>query len=111
MSNEAKINIEAPETPQPPIRAYTTPPNGILETYSNYINANWGVMDVRIRFGQLTPVSGEAEGSKPPERVVVERVAVTLAWPEVIVLRNILSECIERYEKTNGELKIPTLPK
>jgi Protein of unknown function (DUF3467) len=109
MSDTTDKNDEK-ETPQPKPKAYTTPPQGMLDIYSNHILVNWGIYDLRIRFGQLIPISGESEGDGPTQRVVEERAAVTLAWTEVLMLRNLLSDVLARYEKVNGELKLPKLP-
>jgi Protein of unknown function (DUF3467) len=109
--NQDGRELAGHEVKQRPIRKYTVPPQGILEAYSNYINVNWGIFDMRIRFGQLVPVSGESETpNTAPERVVEERVAVTLAWGEVRVLADLLNDSLKKYEEANGEMpKIPKL--
>jgi hypothetical protein len=74
-----------------------------LDVYSNLIMVNWSLFDVRILFGQVVPPLSESVS-----RVVAEqRAAVTVAWAEAKVLRDLLTDAIQRYETVNGVIKPP----
>ena len=79
--------------------------DGVFETYSNFVHANWTIQDVRIRFGQLTPARDE-----PPRWLVKENAAVTLSWYQLKFLRDLVNDLVDRYEKANGELVPPQMP-
>jgi hypothetical protein len=97
---EEQKNAEQPVT----FRWVKTKDN-IPEIYSNYLQVSWTLFDVRIVLGQLVP-------SNPVSRefVVDERGTVTMAWPEVKVLREVLTNLVAKYEQTNGEIKPLKLP-
>lgn len=79
----------------------------VPEYYINVLHATWTVSDVRFRLGRIVPT-----GDQPPFGFVAEEeVGVTIAWSQMKNLRDILSNLVETYEKTNGELISPTLPK
>lgn len=85
---------------------WVRPKEGTPEIYGNFSNFSWTLFDVRVQIGQLIP-----KGSHPTLGFVVEeRGAVTMAWPEVKILRDVLADLVDRYEKVNGEIKPLTLP-
>ncbi len=81
-----------------------TPEGGVCEIYSNFLDVHWTRYDIRLKFAQVLP------GRRPNTWATEQRAAVTLAWPEAKVLRDLLVGLIDKYEKLNGELKIPELP-
>src|SRR5713101_5673363 len=84
------------------------PEEGICEVYSNFHHLNWTLYDVRIRFAQITP-----NPEQPPEAAgwaISEQAAVTMPWGQAKLLRDMLTEAIQRYEKLNGEITTPKLP-
>jgi hypothetical protein len=83
--------------------------DGIDEIYANYIDICWGCHDVRLRLGRIVPTDGGYGSSKPLRIVVEQTAAVTMAWNEAKLLRDILIDAIERYELANGELQWPKL--
>jgi hypothetical protein len=96
---------EQPEKEVPKI-TLIRPDDGVFETYSNFVDAVWTLFDVTIRFAQITPAPPES--GRPFD--AVENAAVTIAWPEAKILRNILGNLVERFEATNGEIKPLKLP-
>jgi hypothetical protein len=98
-----------PSVPPPP---FVPAPNGITEIYCNYYNINWSLFDVRIRLAQLIPTAdANTAGAGPIKHVAQERAALTMAWPEAKLLRDALSDAVEKYERVNGELKALKMPK
>lgn len=96
----------ANETPAFELREHKA---GIYEIYTNSIDICWGCHDVRLRLGRLVPADG-GYGSAKPLRIIVEQTAaVTMAWNEAKLLRDMLIDAIERYELANGELQWPKL--
>ena len=87
---------------------WSTSPNGVFETYSNFTHTSWSLYDVRVQFGQLRPELGDSKAF-----VVEERAAITVSWAHAKQLLKALGPIIESYEKTNGEilpLKLPPTP-
>jgi hypothetical protein len=83
--------------------------DGIVEIYANFIDICWGCHDVRLRLGRSIPIDGGYSSSKPLRIVVEQTTAVTMAWCEAKLLRDMLTDAVERYELANGELKWPNL--
>lgn len=81
---------------------------GVYETYANFFFLNWTPLDVRIRFAQLIPDPRQTQAAAPS--VANERAAITMSWGHARVLRNLLSDVLERYENLNGELVVPKMP-
>jgi hypothetical protein len=79
---------------------------GTPEIYGNYLHVSWTLFDVRLLVGQLIPSGPNLTAAFFAE----ERVAVTLAWPEVKILRDMVADLVAKYEKVNGEIKPLTLP-
>jgi hypothetical protein len=110
MDDEKQVAEESKETTVAPAVAipWIRNPDVIMEAYSNVLYVNWSLHDVRIRFGQIIP-----HPTMPPENAtwaVNEGADITIPWGQVKYLRDTLNDVIERYEKANGELKIPTMP-
>ncbi len=79
--------------------------NGVnQEIYGNFVHPSWTLFDVRLRVGQLIP----DEASKT--FVVEERAAVTFAWPQAKVLRDMFARLVDAYEEANGEIEPLKLP-
>ena len=94
----SKVRLEEPE-------------DGVFEAYSNVVNLNWTLYDVRIRFGELIQVPDEDRPTWENQHgLILERAAVTLPWHQAKLLRNILDGVIKNYETINGELKPIKLP-
>lgn len=96
----------ANETPAFEVREHK---DGICEIYANYLDICWGTHDVRLRLGRLVPTDGWYGSAKPLRIVVEQTAAVTMAWNEAKLLRDVLIDAIERYELANGELQWPKL--
>ena len=82
--------------------------DGVLDIYSNILYANWTLYDLRFRLGQIV-----ADPRKQPEKApwaIIERAVVTMPWGQVKYVRDLLNDCINRYEKANGEITIPKMP-
>jgi len=87
------------------------PESGISETFSNVVNMNWTLTDVRIRFAQLLQVPDDDRPTWENQHgILLERVAVTIPWHVAKILRDNLDGIIKNYEEINGELKAPKLP-
>jgi hypothetical protein len=81
---------------------FVKPDEGILQVYSNYIDAAWTLFDVTIRFAQIVPLP---RSGPEPHFEAEENVRVTVAWPEAKVLANIMTDLVKRFEEVNGEIK------
>jgi len=102
---EAPINIDLSKIP------LEQPEDGIFEAYSNVVNMNWTLYDVRIRFAELLQVPDEDRPNWENQHgVLLERVAVTIPWHQAKFLRDLLDGVIKNYEAINGELKQVRLP-
>lgn len=87
------------------------PDDGVFEAYSNVVNMNWTLYDVRIRFQELIQVPDDDRPTWENQHgILLERVAVTMSWHQAKVLRDLLCGVIKSYEETNGELKPLKLP-
>jgi hypothetical protein len=112
--NEPKGNAEAPASAgnidlgKLPLEE---PEGGVLEAYSNVINMNWTLYDVRLRFSELIQV-GDADRPtwENQHGILLERAAVTMPWHQAKYLRDMLDGVIKNFEALNGELKPIKLP-
>jgi hypothetical protein len=95
------------ETSELPPIEWRQPDNGVFETYSNFIHANWTAAEMRIRFAQLVP---DPRGPDAARWSIEERTAVIVSWVGAKYLRDLLSEAIARYENLNGEIKQGKIP-
>jgi hypothetical protein len=87
------------------------PEDGIFTAYSNLINLDWTLYDLRIRFGELIQVPNDEDPTwKNQHGILLERVAVTIPWHQAKILRDMLDGVIRNYEVLNGELKQIKLP-
>jgi len=80
--------------------AWATPKGPQPEIYTNFVHVSWTLFDMRFQLGALVP----AELGVSNAFVVEPRGAVTIAWAQAKVLRDILVGMIDSYEKTNGEI-------
>jgi hypothetical protein len=85
---------------------WVKPEEGAPEIYCNYVNVTWTLFDVRFLLGQLIPSGVDLNAGF----VVEQRGAVTFAWAEAKVLRDMLADLVARYESVNGEIKPIKLP-
>jgi hypothetical protein len=106
-SRKAEVVASEPKA-EVPLRGidWVQPAKGVLETYSNFINASWAPDDVRLRFGTLLP---DPNGIGV-NWTIEERVAVTLSWARAKDLRDLLVELIAKYEAKNGEVRHGVIP-
>ena len=97
-------NKQQPES-EPVIYKWVKSKDDTPEIYCNFLQASWTLFDVRFVLGQLVP-------SDPVSRefVVDERGTVTVAWPQVKILRDVLANLVAKYEQANGEIKQLKLP-
>ncbi|MGD0974820.1 MAG: DUF3467 domain-containing protein [Candidatus Korobacteraceae bacterium] len=80
---------------------YTKPADrGFPSVYSNNVAIGSTAFDVRIIFGEVLDTHGG-------ELVIEQRVQVTMAWLEAKLLKDILTQRIDGYEKANGPIKLP----
>jgi hypothetical protein len=87
------------------------PEDGVFEAYSNVVNTNWTLTDVRIRFAELIQVPDDDRPTWENQHgILLERVAVTIPWYQAKVLRDVLDGIVKNYESINGELKPLKLP-
>jgi hypothetical protein len=84
---------------------------GIFEGYSNVVNMNWTLYDVRLRFGELIQVPDDDRPTWENQHgIALERAAITIPWHQAKILRNMLDGVVKNYEELNGELKDIKLP-
>jgi hypothetical protein len=81
-------------------------PDGIFDVYANMMHITWSLDDVRIRLAQLVTSQETRDPGDKYVGVAEERAAVTLTWRGAKILRDQLSAIIDRYEKTNSEIKL-----
>lgn len=82
------------------------PEEGLLTAYSNLVNLDWTLHDIRLRFAELSQIPNEDNPTwKNQRHVLFERVAVRLPWHQAKALRDMLDGVIRNYEAVNGELK------
>jgi len=90
------------------------PEEGVVAAYSNWVNMDWTLYDLRLRFAELMQVpNDESPNWKNQHGILLERVAVTLPWHQAKNLRDMLTNVIRSYEELNGELqpiKLPSVP-
>jgi|SRR3954467_11273155 hypothetical protein len=82
---------------------------GSANVYSNWIYMNYSVTDVRIRFGLLIPSDYETPLAGQPESIAEEQVSVTMSWPQVKNLSQMLKLAVEAYENSNGPIELEKL--
>jgi hypothetical protein len=75
----------------------------VYETFTDYIHAFWTGSDFSLRFYKMTQPNVEIEPNRPA--VVEERAIVTMPWPQVKILRDLLVQVVERREKVYGEIR------
>lgn len=81
------------------------PESGLFEAYSNVVNMNWTLYDVRLRFAELIQVPDDDRPNWENQHgIVLEKVAVTIPWHQAKYLRDLLDGVIKNYESVNGTL-------
>jgi len=87
------------------------PEDGLFEAYSNVVNMNWTLTDVRLRFAELIQVPDDDRPNWENQHgVLLERAAITIPWYQAKALLNMLAGIIKNYEEINGEIKQLKLP-
>ena len=90
---------------------FIEPEEGALRTYSNVINLDWTLFDVRMRFAELIQVPREDNPIwTNQETVLLERAVITIPWQQAKALSGMLAAIVQNYEDLNGELKQVALP-
>lgn len=84
-----------------PVFKWAVPKEPKPEIYTNFVHTSWTLYDVRFQLGLLVP----AEAGASLDFIVEQQGAVTLGWPQVKNLRDLVIGLVESYEKTNGEIK------
>jgi hypothetical protein len=86
------------------------PEAGIVDAYANVINYNWTLTDVRLRFAELLHVPNpDSPNWTNQDKVIMEKVSVTIPWYQAKLMRDMLNKIVGAYEAVNGELKQPKL--
>ena len=94
----AKLPLEEPE-------------EGVFSVFSNLVNLDWTLYDIRLRFGELLQVPNEDNPTWENQHgILLEKAAIRLPWHQAKLLRNMLDHVLRNYEEANGELKPITLP-
>lgn len=103
MANETKADV-----PPPPPPAATTPPAppmrferapDFIAAYANNVQIETTAWDVTLVFGQFDKHLGE--------NAVRQRASVTMAWPEMKAVCNLVLGNMAFYEAMNGNIKMP----
>jgi hypothetical protein len=105
---EEESKPESRSAEQSTIHEWVAAEDGVCEAYSDWFHINWMPLTVRIRFAQIV-----ADPRISPDKatwVLDERVALTLPWVTVKSLNEMFTKLITTYEKTNGEIIVPTIP-
>lgn len=109
--SEPAKSAEAPNTLDLSKVPLQEPEDGVFEAYSNVVNLNWTLTNVRIRFAELIQIpDDERPNWENQHLILLERAAITIPWYQVKVLRDMLDGIVKNYETINGELKQPKLP-
>ncbi len=91
--------------PQPQAKAETPgftiiePEGGTKYIYANLVQITWTVVDLKIRFAELTKIDANGRST------ITEHAVATMAWSEVKTLLNFLQNAVTAYEQLNGEIK------
>ena len=102
---EAPANVDLSKAP------LEEPQEGMFLAYSNVVNVDWTLTDIRLRFGELIQVPDDEDRTWPNQHgVILERVAVTMPWHQAKYISQLLAAIIKNYEQINGELKPLKLP-
>jgi hypothetical protein len=87
------------------------PEEGVFAAYSNVVNLDWTLDDIRLRFAELIQVPSDEDPTwKGQRNVLMERAAITLSWRQAKNLVMLLGRIVLNYETINGELIQPKLP-
>jgi hypothetical protein len=86
--------------PVPPKFTVVEPQGGTVYFYANLVQLSWTVVDLKIRFAELTKIEPDGHNT------VTERAVATMAWAEAKMLLDVLKKTVASYEQLNGEIKI-----
>src|SRR6266487_2690272 len=85
---------------QEPAFSVIEPQGGTSYFYANLFQITWTVVDLKIRWAELTKLDPNGH------HTVTERAVVTMAWAEAKTLLKSLEKAVSDYEKVNGEIRI-----
>lgn len=91
---------EESTTQKLPTFEFVEPEDGLVFVYANQVQLTGSLWDLRMVFG-------ESLGFDGTKVTIEQRASITLAWPQVKVLCQLLAANIKQYESRNGEIKIP----
>ncbi len=102
MAKRKDLNPMPKAKPKAKAQTYTViePPGGTTYFYANLFHITWTVVDLKIRFAELTKI--EMNG----HNTITERAVATMAWTEAKTLLKSLEAAVADYERVNGELKV-----
>jgi Protein of unknown function (DUF3467) len=93
---------ETPTT-QPQIN-FSEPEQGQAECYANHVQIFWSGIDLTLVFGKLMHSANSIQRN---ELDVENRSTVTMPWSLAKLIGLSLVDAVSRYEKNNGEIKLP----
>ena len=108
---ESKVPTEEQKPSVTPFPDWVIPEEDVPEVYADWYYVNWLPLTVRMRFGQIVADPRLSPGHKDSSWVIKEGMALTLPWHTVKALAAMLTNLVQEYEKENGELTIPKIPK
>jgi hypothetical protein len=80
---------------------WSKPPLPKPELYTNFVPTSWTKFDVRFQLGLILPT----EPGVALNFEIEPQGAVTISWVQAKALRDVLTELVQIYEKTNGEIQ------
>ena len=76
----------------------------VAPIYSNNLDLHWTLTDVTVRFGEIS------HRRETNDAQVREKALITFPWWQAKVLKDMLTDLIDRYERANGEIRPVKLP-
>jgi hypothetical protein len=81
-----------------------------LDLYGNYLDIHWTANDLSVRVAKISPRNAAPESGELVRWQITQVATVTFPWPQAKSLRDLLTQAVERYENSNGEIVQPKLP-
>jgi hypothetical protein len=103
MADDTKTTLDGGEPSPKPKYELIRPKDGVYQTFTDFIHAFWTGSDFSLRFYKAIHPNADLEPNAPP--VIEERAIVTMPWPQVKILRDLLILVVERREKVYGEIR------
>ncbi len=82
---------------------------GVFYTYANRVDLDWTAHDIRLRFSERSLLPRDRPGGAK-ERIE-ERASIALSWSQAKALRDLLDLALDHYEKLNGPIINPRVPR